>query len=65
MLRPSEIICRMAGTPSAVAGILTIRFGRSIRSCRLRADSMVPSVSLASAGDTSRDTKPSAPSLAS
>ena len=50
MLRPSEIICRMAGTPSAVAGILTIRLGRLIRSCSERAASMVPAVSLARTG---------------
>ena len=33
MLWPSAISSSMAGTPSAVAGILTSRFGVSIRSC--------------------------------
>ena len=37
MLRPSAIIAWIALTPSAVAGILTIRFGRRICSCRCRA----------------------------
>ena len=34
MLRPSAIIAWMGPMPSAVAGILTIRFGRWICSCR-------------------------------
>ena len=37
MLRPSAIICWIAGTPSSVAGIFTIRFGRLTRSCSSRA----------------------------
>ena len=65
MLRPSEIIASMAGTPAAVAGILTNRFGRWMRSCRFRAESMVAAVSAANAGDTSRDTNPSVPPLES
>ena len=61
MLRPSEIIWRMDGTHSGVAGILTSTLGWSIRSCRPRAAAMVPSVSWASDGATSTDTKPSPP----
>jgi len=45
MLRLSPIMVRMAGTPSAVAGIFTKRLGRLIRSCRARAEVTVPSVS--------------------
>ena len=63
MLRPSLIIWRMAGTPSAVAGIFTNRLGASIRPCSARAASMLASVSWASAGATSRDTNPSVPPL--
>ena len=51
----------MAGRPSSVAGILMNRFGRSTLRQRLRADSMVPSVSKASAGATSIETRPSRP----
>jgi hypothetical protein len=65
MLRPSAIIAWMAGTPSAVAGILTNRFGWSMRWCSRRAAAMVASVSWASSGATSTDTKPSPPPLAS
>ena len=65
VLRPSLIICSIAGTPSAVAGIFTNTFGRLIRSCRYRADSIVPGVSRARSGATSTDAKPSPPSLAS
>ncbi len=61
MLRPSAIICRMAGTHSGVAGILTSRLGRSMRACSERAAAMVPSVSWASDGATSTETKPSPP----
>ena len=63
MFRPSAIIVRMAGTPSAVPGIFTSRFGLSMRSWRLaRRLDRVPCVSCASAGATSSDTNPSAPS---
>ncbi len=62
MLRPSLIICRMAGTPSGVAGILTRALGWAMRTCRERAAAMVPSVSWASAGATSTETNPSPPS---
>ena len=61
MLRPSLIICRMAGTPSAVAGIFTRRLGRAIASCSRRAEAMVPSVSWARSGATSTLAKPSPP----
>jgi hypothetical protein len=61
MLRPSLIICRIDGTPSGVAGILTSTLGRSIRVCRSRAATMVPSVSWASEGATSTETNPSPP----
>ena len=64
-LRPSLIICRMAGRPAAVPGIFTYRLGSSMSSLRWRAAAIVPSVSLASEGATSTDTKPSTPSLAS
>ena len=59
MLRPSAIIAWIAGTPSAVAGIFTKRLGSSIRSCSRRAATTVASVSRASSGATSTDTKPS------
>jgi hypothetical protein len=56
MLRPSEIIWRMAGIPSAVPGIFTYRLGRSRRWWSWRAATMVPSVSGASRGSTSTET---------
>jgi hypothetical protein len=62
---PSPIIASIAGTPSAVAGILTNRFGLLIRSCNARAAAMMAAVSRASSGATSIDTKPSVPPLAS
>ena len=61
MLRPSLIICLMAGTHSGVAGILTSTLGWSMREWRDRAAVMVPSVSWARAGATSTETKPSPP----
>ena len=61
MLRPSPMSWRMAGTPSAVAGTLTSRFGSAIRSWSDRADASVAAVSRARAGETSRETKPSPP----
>ena len=65
MLRPSAIIASMAGTPSGVAGIFTITLGRASRSWSSRAWVIVPSVSAASAGETSMETNPSAPPVAS
>ena len=65
MFAPSAIIVRIAGTPSAVAGIFTIRLRRWIVRQRSRAATTVPSVSWASAGATSTETNPSSPSLAS
>ncbi len=61
MLRPSPIICRMAGTPSGVAGILTNTLGRSMRAWRSRAMATVAAVSWARAGATSTETNPSSP----
>ena len=60
-LIPSAIACSIAGTPSSVPGILTNRFGRSTRFQRSRAWFSVPSVSCASDGSTSSETKPSLP----
>ena len=54
--RPRAIISSMAGSPGSVAGILTNRFGRSIRSWRRWASAIVPSVSKASVGSTSIET---------
>jgi hypothetical protein len=65
MLRPSAIIARTAGTPSAVAGIFTNRFGAAIRSCSFLAAAVVASVSRATSAATSSDAKPSVPPLAS
>ncbi len=56
MFRPSPIMARMAGTPSAVAGIFTYRLGSATSSWKWRAAVMVPSVSWASPGATSSDT---------
>ena len=44
----------LAGMPAGVAGILTIRFGRSTRRHSARASSRVAAVSSASVGLTSR-----------
>jgi len=65
MLRPSAIDCSIAGTPAAVAGILTIKFGRLTVLHNRRASRIVACVSLASFGETSMDTKPSAPPVRS
>jgi hypothetical protein len=62
---PSPIRRLTAGIPSAVAGTLTSRLGRSIRFTHSRASATVASVSRASSGSTSTDTNPSAPSDAS
>ena len=64
-LIPSEMACVIAGSPSRVAGILMNRFGRSTIHHSARASAMVFSVSLASLGSTSMDTRPSMPSDAS
>ena len=63
MLRPSPIIGWMARRPSAVPGILTIRFGRAMRSCRSRAAALGARGVVGQAGATSTLTKPSPPSL--
>ena len=65
MLLPSPIRVSIAGTPSLVAGTFTNRFGWAMRSWKRRASRTVPSVSWARAGETSRETKPSSPSLSS
>ena len=61
----AAIEARMAGSPSTVAGILIITLGRSTAFHRARACAIDPSVSRARSGDTSMETKPSAPSAAS
>ena len=53
MFTPSPIICRMAGSPGGVAGILTMTLGRSARRKRSRAMAIVASVSSATRGETS------------
>jgi hypothetical protein len=65
MLRPSLTIWRTAGTPAAVAGILTKRFGSSMRSWSSRAAPTELDVSAARSGASSTDTKPSPPPLSS
>ena len=62
---PAAIASSIAGTPSSVPGILTIRLGRSTRSQKSRACATVFSVSCAKAGSTSSETKPSAPCASS
>ena len=61
MFRPSAIIASIAGTPSGVPGIFTIRFGRLMRSTHWRTSRIVPSVSCARSGETSTETNPSVP----
>jgi hypothetical protein len=56
---------RIAESPSEVAGIFTIRFGRSTRAHSRSASATEPSVSWARRGETSSETNPSAPSVAS
>ena len=63
MLCPPLIRVLMAGTPSLVPGTLTNRFGLAMRVCSVRASRTVVSVSCARAGETSKETKPSSPSL--
>ena len=65
MLIPSARHWVIAGSPAGVAGILMNRFGRSTSHHRARASAMVFSVSPASRGSTSSETRPSTPSEAS
>jgi hypothetical protein len=58
---PSASVCEIAGSPSTVAGILIITFGRSTASYSFLAISAVWAVSLARRGSTSIDTRPSTP----
>ena len=62
---PSARTAVMAGRPALVAGILISRFGRSTIFHNSMACAMVLSVSSASRGSTSIDTRPSTPSEAS
>jgi hypothetical protein len=64
-LMPSAIDCSIAWRPSLVPGILISTFGRSSSPHRRRAASIVPAVSRASRGSTSKLTNPSCPSLES
>ncbi len=61
MLIPSDRHWVMAGSPSAVAGILMNRLGRSTSHQSARASAMVLAVSLAIRGSTSMETRPSRP----
>jgi len=58
---PSAVSVVIAGSPAAVAGTLTITFGRPTSRCRRRASSIVPAVSPASRGLTSMLARPSSP----
>ena len=58
-LIPSEVSWRMAGIPSRVPGTLIITLGLDRADQSLRASAMVPSVSWARWGETSRLTNPS------
>jgi hypothetical protein len=65
MLIPSARQCSIAGMPSAVPGIFTITLGR-LTACQSRsASAIVPAVSLPSVGETSIETVPSTPPVAS
>ena len=64
-LMPAAMRRRTATAPSIVPGTLTITFGRFTVSHNRCASAIVPSVSCASCGATSIETKPSAPSNAS
>ena len=64
-LIPSARHAVMAGRPCRVAGILMNRLGRSTIHHSALASAMVLAVSRASRGSTSRDTRPSTPSLSS
>jgi len=65
MLIPSARHAAMAGRPCRAAGILTSRLGRSTSHHRNLASATVASVSWASRGSTSIDTRPSTPPVAS
>ena len=65
MFLPSYVISSIAGKPSSVPGILIMRFGRSTRSQYSRACSIVRWVSKARSGSTSKEMKPSWPSVSS
>ena len=65
MVIPSEMHCVIAGSPSTVAGILIMTFGRSTIHHRARASAIVLAVSRASRGSTSSDTRPSCPPVRS
>ena len=62
---PAAIASSIAGMPSSVAGILIITLGRSTRSHSSWAWRRVASVSKATPGSTSSETKPSAPPASS
>ncbi len=65
VLMPAARFASIAGTPSFVAGILMSTFLRPTSWNSLAACATVSSVSRARSGDTSRDTNPSAPPVAS
>ena len=65
MLMPSASAAWIAGTPSIVAGILTMTFGRSTARHRRRASDSVSAVERASSGETSIEAKPSLPCIRS
>ena len=60
-LMPWAIDVVIAARPSCVAGILINRLGRSTSHHRCAASAAVASVSRATPGDTSSDTRPSRP----
>ena len=64
-LMPAANAAVMAGRPASVAGILTIRLGRSTIHQSKSASADVRRVSSARPGSTSIDTRPSIPSVAS
>ena len=62
---PRPMTSAMAGMPALVAGIFTRRFSRPTVSYSFWASATVASVSCASSGDTSIDTRPSKPPVRS
>ena len=60
-LMPAAIVAVMEGRHGGVEGILIITLGRSTIFQRRAAASIVPCVSFASSGETSRLTNPSKP----
>ena len=64
-LTPADSTSVIAGIPAGVAGILIITLGRPSRCHSSSACAIVASVSCARFGETSTDTKPSAPSSSS